>query len=82
MVIQRLAKARYHDPGPDGAYALAAIAPVPLWLCSLALLVPSRSFNLAVAGAALVASLALIRHGVRPLLQMPMRRPRTTSPTS
>lgn len=70
MVIQRLARARDHDPGYDGAYALAAIAPVPLWLCSLALLVPNRGFNLAVAAAALIASIALIRHGVRPLLHI------------
>jgi hypothetical protein len=70
MVIQSLARARDHDPGYDGAYALASIAAVPLWLSSLALLVPNRGFNLAVAAAALVASIALIRHGVRPLLHI------------
>ena len=49
---------------------LAAIAPVPLWLASLALLVPSLGFTLAVGALAWVASLALIRHGVRPLLHI------------
>lgn len=70
MVIQRMARARDHDPGYDGAYALAAIAPVPLWLASLALLVPSRAFCATVAAVALVGSIALIRHGVRPLLHV------------
>lgn len=70
MLIQRMALARDHDPGYDGAYALAAVAPVPLWLGSLAMLVPSFGFNMAVGVAALLASLALIRHGVRPLLHV------------
>ncbi|MFZ2855753.1 MAG: Yip1 family protein [Rhodocyclaceae bacterium] len=70
MLIQRTALARDHDPGYDGAYALAAIAPVPLWLSSLALLVPSPGFVVAVVGLAWIASIALIRHGVRPLLHI------------
>jgi hypothetical protein len=70
MLIQRMAMSRDHDPGYDGAYALAAIAPMPLWLGSLALLVPSFGFNLVVAVLALVASISLIRHGVRPLLHI------------
>lgn len=52
----------------ENAYALAAIAPVPLWLSSLALLVPSLWINVAVVALAWVGSVALIRHGVRPLL--------------
>lgn len=70
MLIQRMAQGRDHDPGYDSAYALAAIAPVPLWLASLSLLVPSRGFVLAVGIVAWVAALALIRHGVRPLLHI------------
>jgi hypothetical protein len=70
MLVQRTALARDHDPGFDGAYALAAIAPLPLWLGSLALAVPSLGFNMAVLVAALLASIALIRHGVRPLLHI------------
>lgn len=70
MLIQRTALGRDHDPGYDGAYALAAIAPVPLWLSSLALLVPSPGFVVAVVGLAWIASIALIRHGVRPLLHI------------
>ena len=70
MLVQRTALARDHDPGFDGAYALATIAPLPLWLGSLALAVPSQGFNVAVLVLALAASIALIRHGVRPLLHI------------
>lgn len=70
MLIQRMSMSRDHDPGYDSAYALAAIAPVPLWLASLALLVPSTGFTVAVVLLAWVASIALIRHGVRPLLHI------------
>ena len=70
MLIQRMSLVRDHDPGYDSAYALAAIAPVPLWLASLSLLVPSLAFVVAVGAAAWVASILLIRHGVRPLLHI------------
>ena len=70
MLIQRMSLARDHDPGYDAAYALAAIAPVPLWIASLALLVPSLGFTLFIGALAWAASLALIRHGVHPLLHI------------
>jgi len=52
----------------DDAYAVAAIAPVPLWLSSLAVLFGSVWFTVAVGLAALGASAMLIRHGVDRLL--------------
>jgi len=70
MLVQRMSLARDHDPGYDSAYALAAIAPVPLWLASLSLLVPSLTFVVAIGAVAWVASILLIRHGVRPLLHI------------
>ena len=70
MLIQRMAIAQDHDPGYESAYSLAAIAPVPLWLSAFALFVPSLVFNVVVVAAAWVATVALIRHGVRPLLQI------------
>jgi len=70
MLIQRMAISQDHDPGYENAYTLAAIAPVPLWLSSLALLVPSLTVNLLLVAAAWLASAALIRHGVRPLLKV------------
>ena len=71
MLIQRMALARDHDPGPDGPYGLATIAIFPFWISSLAMLVPSLGFNLVMTGAAALASVILIRHGVRPLLHIP-----------
>jgi len=70
MLIQHMASDQDHDPGHENAYTLAAIAPIPLWLSSLALLVPSLAINVMVVAAAWVASAALIRHGVRPLLKV------------
>ncbi|MCS2610467.1 YIP1 family protein [Halomonas dongshanensis] len=54
----------YHD-----AYLLAAFAPLPLWLASLALLVPNLMFNLLVALAALGLSCRLLYHGLQALCQ-------------
>lgn len=52
----------YHD-----AYLLAALAPVPLWASSLALLVPSLVFNAVVVLVALGISCSLIYHGLQGL---------------
>ncbi len=50
------------------AYAVAAIAPVPLWLSSLAVVFGSAWFVVLVGVVALGASAMLIRHGVDRLL--------------
>jgi hypothetical protein len=55
----------YHD-----AYMLAAISPVPLWLSSLGLLVPSLVFNAVVSLLAMGASCALIYRGIYALCHM------------
>lgn len=52
----------YHD-----AYMLAAIAPIPLWISSLSLLVPDPIFNGLVSLAALVLSCGLIYQGIHAL---------------
>lgn len=52
----------YHD-----AYLVAAIAPLPLWLSSLALLVPVLLFNVVVVAVALVLSIALVYQGCKAL---------------
>lgn len=49
------------------AFLLAAIAPVPLWLASLGLLVPNLGFNALLSLAALVVSCGLIYHGIEGL---------------
>ena len=57
------------DIHPDNAtaFTLAAIAPAPLWLSALALFVPNLWFNVLTVSVAWLASVALIRHGVRAL---------------
>lgn len=58
-------KISHHD-----AYLLAAIAPIPLWLSSLGLLVPSLAFNAGLSLAALALSCGIIYHGVEGLCHM------------
>jgi hypothetical protein len=52
------------------AFTLAAVAPIPLWLSSLALFVPNLWVNVLMVGMAWMGSAALIRHGVRPLFRL------------
>lgn len=53
------------------AYLLAAIAPIPLWLSSLALLVPVFAFSVVVVVLAMGLSCTLIYHGLRALSHRP-----------
>lgn len=55
-------KIDYHD-----SYLLAAIAPVPLWLSSLGLLVPSLGFNVVLSLTAMGLSCGIIYHGIEAL---------------
>ncbi|KAA3652120.1 MAG: DUF1282 domain-containing protein [Proteobacteria bacterium] len=59
------ARIRLHD-----AYMVAAIAPVPMWLSSLSLLVPNLAFVTLAALAGLGAACALMYHGVYALCHM------------
>lgn len=49
------------------AYALAAIAPTPLWLSSLSLLMPFMALNVLFVGLAWLVSAGIIRRGVATL---------------
>ncbi|PHQ15775.1 Yip1 family protein [Marinobacter profundi] len=53
---------------PD-AYLLAAVAPLPLWLSSLALLVPALAVSVIAVAAALVLSCTLVYQGLRALCE-------------
>lgn len=55
----------HHD-----AFLLAALTPVPLWLSSLGLLVPSLAFNAVVSIVALGLSCGIIYHGIKGLCHM------------
>lgn len=52
----------YHD-----SYLLAAVAPVPMWLSSLGLLVPSLTLNVIVSISGLALSCAILYHGLQAL---------------
>lgn len=49
------------------AYLLAALAPIPLWLSSLGLVVPSMAFNVILGVVALGLSCGIIYHGIEAL---------------
>lgn len=52
----------------DGAFLVAAIAPLPLWISSLGLIAASPAVAAAIALLGFVASAVMIRHGVRSVL--------------
>ncbi len=66
--IQQLAESRGVLVDYADAYTFAAIAPTPMWLAPLALAIPSAGFNVGIMVVAWLGTVALIRHGVRPLL--------------
>ena len=68
VFIQRVCESIGISANYESAFTLAAITPTPLWLSSLALFVPSIWLNVVVVAIAWVGCVALIRHGVRPLI--------------
>lgn len=52
------------------SFLLATIAPVPLWLSSLAMVVPSLTFNLVAGALAMGTSTAMTYHGVRRIFHL------------
>lgn len=70
MFIRQIADGQGVQVPYENAYTLAAIAPVPLWLSALALFIPSLGIDVLLLVLAWIGSVALIRHGVRPLLQI------------
>lgn len=69
-VIKHVARAWGAQVSFRNAYRLAAIAPIPLWVSSLGLLVASLAFNVALTILALALSCALIFQGVRSFCQI------------
>lgn len=66
-IIQDMGELVDTTPGYHDSFMLAAIAPTPLWLSSLALFAPSAWVVGIVVAAAWLGSAALIFHGVCPL---------------
>lgn len=69
-LIQQIGDVVGINPAYPESFMLAAVAPTPLWLASLALFVPSAAFNGVVLALAWVASAALIYHGVEPIFRL------------
>lgn len=69
-LIQQIATNHDVDLNTHDAYLLAGIAPVPMWLSALGLLVPNLLFSAVVALAGLLLSCGLIYHGVFALCHM------------
>ena len=70
VIIQQTGDVVDFRPDYEAAYTLAAVAPAPLWLASLALFIPNLWADLFILALAWVGSAALIRHGVHPLFQL------------
>jgi prepilin signal peptidase PulO-like enzyme (type II secretory pathway) len=72
-VIQRLGEVIDIEPTYEDAFKLAVVAPVPLWLAPLFLLIPSFTLNLAVGALALAASGVLIFRAVPEIFKIEER---------
>lgn len=68
--IRQVAAVQKTHISTNDAYMLAGITPIPLWLSSLALLVPNLAFNVVAVLMALAASCSLIYHGAYALCHM------------
>lgn len=67
MFIQQLGDKVSVQPSYANAYALAATAPIPLWLATLGLALPNLWVNVAFMSIAWLFSVGLIRRGVQTL---------------
>ena len=66
-LIKQVSTANGLSIGYRDAYLLAAIAPVPMWLSSLGLVVPNFGFNVALSFVATCISCGLIYRGIEAL---------------
>lgn len=64
MIVRQLAEVAEIKPSYKEAFILAAVAPTPLWLAPVFLLVPSVMLNLAVVSLAMMAAAGLIYYGI------------------
>nr|WP_294840416.1 Yip1 family protein [uncultured Methylotenera sp.] len=64
LIIRQLGEVAEIHPSYHQAFTLAAVAPTPLWLAPIVLLVPDMTFNLVVLTMALMATVGFIYYGV------------------
>jgi hypothetical protein len=64
VIIRQLGEVAEVHPSYKEAFTLAAVAPTPLWLAPLFLLVPSVLLNLVVVSLAMMATAGFIYYGI------------------
>lgn len=64
VVVRQLGEVAEVHPSYHDAFTLAAVAPTPLWLAPVFLLVPSVLLNLAVVSLAMMAAAGFIYYGI------------------
>lgn len=64
VVVRQLAEIAEVHPSYHQAFVLAAVAPTPLWLAPIFLLVPSVMLNLVVVSLAMMAAAGFIYYGI------------------
>lgn len=69
-LIHLVSRINNADSNYHACFTLAAIAPVPMWLSSLTLFVPSLWIGMVVGGLGLLCSVGLIYHGVVALFSL------------
>lgn len=70
IVIMKIAEIAEVTPTFHQAFILAAIAPTPLWMMPVFLLVPDMSILLVVGSLALMAATGFIYYGISPVLKV------------
>lgn len=68
--IHNIAQSRNIDTEYHKAFSVAAIAPIPMWLSSIALFVHNPLFIIGMALLGLVCSISLVFHGVKGILHL------------
>lgn len=64
VIVRQLGEVAEIHPSYHDAFVLAAVAPTPLWLAPIFLLVPSVPLNLAVVSLAMMAAAGFIYYGI------------------
>lgn len=64
IIIRQLAEVANFQPSYHEAFMLAAVAPTPLWMAPIFLIVPNVMVNLIVTAIAMMAAIGLIYYGI------------------
>jgi hypothetical protein len=73
VIIRQLAEVAQIQPSYREAFTLAAVAPTPLWMAPVFLIIPDVMINLVVMALALMAAVGLIYYGIPVVLRLKER---------